>query len=116
MKIKEAESLALELAKALNEKGVVGYKIARNFRMINEELKEYYQKKSDLFQKYGTKDGDNLVIDKNSEGYKAYMEEIAPIEDQEVSFEFRKITEEELEHSELNAQQMMVIIEYFMEV
>jgi len=115
MKIVEAENLAIQLEKMLGCKGIVGYKIARNFRMINEELKDYFQFKADLFRKYGVQDGDSLVINKGSENYSLFVKEIKPLEDQEVNFDFRKFTEEELENSELNAEQMLVIIDNFME-
>lgn len=115
MKIVEAENLALQLEKMLGCKGVVGYKIARNFRMINEELKDYFRFKADLFKKYGVQNGNSLVIDKGSENYPLFVEEIKPLEDQEVNFDFRKFTEEELENSDLSAEQMLVIIENFME-
>lgn len=115
MKLSEAENLALALENMMNAKGIVGYKIARNLRMINDELKEYYELKQELFRKYGTQDGDRIVIPKDSEGYPLFMEEIAPFEGQEVEFDFRMIKESELMESDLTAQQMYVLNEYMVE-
>ena len=114
MKLSQAESLAIELSSMLNAKGIVGYKIARNLRMINDELKEYHQIKADLFRKYGREADGQLVIDKGSDGYPLYLQEIAPIESEEISFNFRAFTDEELEQSDLTGRQMMFLMENFM--
>lgn len=115
MKIKQADNIANVLQSMLQTKGVVGYKIARNLRMINEELKEYNDLKTELFHKYGEVQGDSLIINKDSENYPLYLEEIKPYEEQEVEFNFRKFTEEELQNSDLTAQDMYFLSEYFME-
>ena len=109
MKLSQADTLLNILSTMLNTKGIVGFKIARNYRMINEELKEYFEKKQELFEKYGTKQDDKLIIDKDSENYPLFLQEIEPYLNQEVEFNFRKITEEELSSSELTAEQMLLI-------
>lgn len=115
MNIKKADLISETLMTMLQTKGVVGYKIARNLRMINEELKEYNDLKIELFNKYGEVQGDSLIINKDSENYPLYLEEIKPYEEQEVDFDFRKFTEEELQNSDLTAEQMYFLSEYFME-
>lgn len=115
MKTSEAELLGIALETMMDTKGVVGLKIARNHRMIADELKEYYEFKQELFKKYGeVKDG-QLVISKDSENYPLFAKEMKPLEDQEVSFDFRKITEEELAGSQLTARQMATIWDYMVE-
>ena len=109
MKIFEAEKLAENLSTMLQEKGTVGYKIARNLRMINDELKEYYELKQELFKKYGTEDGDRIIINKDSQNYPLFINEITPLMNQEVNFDFRKISEEEMEASTLTAEQMYLL-------
>lgn len=109
MKISQAETLAVSLSTMLDVKGVVGYKIARNLRMINDELKDYYEQKQKLFEKYGTEKDGQMVIERNTEEFKKFMEEFSPIMDQEVNFDFRKITEDELIDSGLSAKQMAMI-------
>lgn len=115
MKIKQADQLAQILSTMLQSKGIVGYKIARNLRMINEELTEYNEIKMDLFKKYGEQDDDKLIINKDSENYSLFLNEISQYEEQEVDFNFRKFTEEELQNSDLTAEQMYFLSEYFME-
>lgn len=115
MKNREAESLSIALNSMLDTKGIVGLKIARNQRMINDELKEYYQFKQELFKKYGEEKDGVLVIQKDSENYILFLREVKPLEEQEVNFSFRMITEEELINSGLTAKQMSAIMDYMVE-
>lgn len=115
MKISQAVKLSMALNTMMEEKGVVGLKLMRNKRMIDDELKEYYQLEADLFRKYGEEKDGQLVINKESENYKKFLEEIEPLNNEEVTFNFRLITEEELEHSNLTANQMAVIWEWMVE-
>lgn len=115
MKIKQADNIALMLSTMLQVKGIVGFKIARNYRMISDELKEYNDKKMELFKKYGREENGQLIIDKDSENYPLFLQEIEPYNEQEVQFNFRMITEEELANSELTAGQMLILSEYMVE-
>lgn len=115
MKLSQADTLLNILTTMLQTKGIVGFKIARNYRMINDELKEFNEKKLELFQKYGKEEDGKLIIDKDSENYPLFLQEIKPYEDQEVEFNFRMITEGELANSELTAQQMLILSEYMVE-
>lgn len=110
MKLLQAESLAVNISQILKDsKGIVGYKLARNLRMINDELKEYYDLKEKLLRKYGTVDGDTLMLSKDSENYPLFMEEMGKIADQEVTFVFRKILEEEIAESGLSGDQIYLL-------
>lgn len=110
MKLLQAESLALNISQILKDsRGIVGYKLARNLRMINDELKEYYELKEKLLRKYGTANGDTLMLSKDSENYPLFMEEMGKIADQEVTFKFRKITEDEIADSGLSGDQIYLI-------
>ena len=111
MKTSQAKLLSLSLNTMMEEKGVVGLKLMRNKRMIDDELKEYYQLEADLFRKYGEEKDGQLVINKDSENYKKFMEEIEPLNNEEVTFNFRFIAEEELANSNLTANQMADIWE-----
>lgn len=113
MNISQAEQLSISLSTMLSAKGIVGYKIARNLRMIEEELKEYHDIKAELFHKYGEEKDGQLIISKLSGNYLKYQSEIEEIEQQEVSFDFKAITDEELQNCDLNAQQMMFLMEHF---
>ena len=96
----------------MEEKGKVAVKIARNIRMIDDELKEYYQYEAELFKKYGEEKDGQLVIDKNSENYQKFLNEMQPLDNEEVSFNFRRFTDEELENSSLNVNQVLLLMEY----
>ena len=109
MKTSQAELLSIALNSLMEEKGIVGLKLARNKRMIDDELKEYYEFKQELFKKYGEEKDGNLVIAKGSKNYSLFMKEIEPLENQDVNFNFRIITENELIESGLSAKQISLI-------
>ena len=115
MKLQQADTLLNILTTMLQTKGIVGFKIARNYRMISDELKEYNDKKMELFKKYGREENGQIIIDKDSENYPLFLQEIQPYNEQEVQFNFRMITEEELANSELTAEQMLILSEYMVE-
>lgn len=115
MKVIQAESLANELRNMHNIKGIVGLSIARNLRMIDDELQEYYEAKAELFKKYGEEDNGQLFINKMSDNYEKFMTEIAPYEQQDVQFNFRKVSEDALAESELTAEQMYYLLEFMVE-
>lgn len=115
MKLSQADALLNILTTMLQTKGIVGFKIARNYRMISDELKEYNDKKMELFKKYGREENGQIIIDKDSENYPLFLKEIEPYNEQEVQFNFRMITEEELANSELTAEQMLILSEYMVE-
>lgn len=115
MKLQQADTLLNILTTMLQTKGIVGFKIARNYRMITEELKEYNDKKMELFKKYGKEENGQIIIDKDSENYPLFLQEIEPYNEQEVQFNFRMITEDELANSELTAEQMLILSEYMVE-
>lgn len=112
----QAEKLLNDLSTMLDVKGIVGFKIARNMRMIRDELKEYFQFKEEVFRKYGTEKDDQLVVEKNNPNIVEFLAELEKLNQQEVHFDFRKITEEELIESGLSAKQMSLIWDYMVEV
>lgn len=109
MKLSQAENLSSSLSLLADIKGSAGLKIARNKRMIDDELKEYYERKQELFKKYGTQDGEFLKVPKENE--QAFLNEILPLSEMEVDFNFRKLTEAELIESGMTSAQMSLIWE-----
>lgn len=116
MKQSQAEQLSIALNSLMEEKGVVGLKIARNKRMIDDELREYYEFKQELFKKYGEERDGQLMISKDSKNIDQFLAELKPLDEQEVDFDFRKITEDELAGSNLTARQMALIWDYMVEM
>lgn len=112
MKIIQAEILAEQLRTMKDIKGVVGLSIARNLRMIDDELKEYYELKSELFKKYGEEQGGNLVINKMSDNYPLFLKEMAPAEEQDIEFNFRKVSEDDMIDSGLTSEQMYLLMDF----
>ena len=68
----------------LEYKGVLGYGIAKNYRMIGDAIREYLTLYERAFNAYGTQatDKDNrsvLYIAPGSAAHKAFLDEITPI-------------------------------------
>lgn len=110
MKYSQAEQLGIAMVSLLDVKGSCGLKIARNLRMIQDELKEYYQRKEELFKKYGEEKDGQLIVEKTSPHFEEFSKELNEL-DLDVDFPFRKITEQELIDSGLSAKQMTLIWE-----
>lgn len=111
----QAENLALNLQTMLDTKGITGFKIARNLRMIQDELREYIQFKEGLFRKYGEEKDGQIIVDKDSPNIGEFLKEMDKLNQQEVHFDFRKITEDELAESGLTARQMGLIWEWLVD-
>ena len=111
MKTIQADNLSIVMQGMLNCKGPVDVKIARNYRMINDELIDYRNARLDLFRKYGEQVGDQLKVDKGSENYPLFLKEMTALDDMKIEFSFRKITEEELNDSGLTSQQMLILMD-----
>jgi len=115
MKYSQAEQLSVAMHSMLETKGSCGLKIARNLRMIQDELKEYYQRKEELFKKYGEEKDGQIIVEKSSPHFEEFSKELNAL-DLDADFNFRKITEEELIESGLSAKQMSLIWDYMVEV
>lgn len=95
--------------------GKLGYAIARNIRLLNTELTEYNNKRNELIRKYGAEKGDQIVIEKGSKEYYSFLEEMKEYEDIDVDVELMKVSQEILESSELNANTMLILMDYMVE-
>jgi hypothetical protein len=54
----EMEKMARALSKHLERRDIVGYAAARNTRILQNELKEYIERRDELVRKYGDNDVD----------------------------------------------------------
>lgn len=109
MKTSQVYGYRVILRTLLDKKGAVGLKIARNLRMIDEELVEYDNARLEIFKKYGTEENGIFKIERDSENYSSFLEEIEPLDNQEIELNFRKLTDEEIEKSDLTAQQILLL-------
>ena len=74
---------SVQVLSQLDEKGKLGYAIARNLRKLNDAGKEYFEKRDELIQKYGKpiNGGNNFSFsEKNAKAFNKELEEYAMIE------------------------------------
>lgn len=96
--------LALELLKPiLPHRDKVGYISARNTRIIQNSLTEYFQFKQDLIKKYGDIDVDEqgkalstISIFENSPNFEVFNEEFSPIRDLEQTINIMTMSYDEI--------------------
>lgn len=112
MKTSQADNLSLMLKGMLPKtKGAAAVKLAMNFKRINDELSGYRSEKTVIFKKYGEEKGDNLVVSKDSENYPLFLEEINEIDNIEINPDFQIIVPEELEKTDLSAQDILILMD-----
>ena len=99
------------LASKLDEKGKLGYAIAKNTRKLKEEIKEYIAKRDELLKKYGTpvdgRKGDYTIDRKNRTLYDAELEEYENIE---FEVELMQVSESDFVNSTLTSRQMEMLL------
>ena len=74
---------SVQVLSGLEEKGKLGYAIARNLRKLNDAGKEYFEKRDELIQKYGKPNADHnsfSFTEKNAKAFNKELEEYAEIE------------------------------------
>lgn len=106
MRMTNAEGVeCLSILTSIHEKGKLGYAIAKNMRKLNDEMREYFEKRDELIQKYGEKqDGEKYKIP--PESVQKFMDELREYDEIEFDFEPHMIGEEEFCRGELTSDQM----------
>lgn len=80
------------LTKFQNQKGIVGFAIAKNLKIFRAETEEVTLFRNDLIKKYGDKDENGaLFITEKSENYSKFVEEYIPVLNCEVDINLFKI-------------------------
>lgn len=118
MKIKniDADALLNLISKATKENtGVVGFALAKNYRLLNQELTEYYSFKQSLFQKYGKENEGVLVIEKETKEYVEYLKEISEYDNIEIDVDLMKVKEDDFKNSKLTGEEMIILMDYMLE-
>lgn len=114
MNLLKADILATNISKMLKDaKGITAYALARNLRMLNTELTEFHNAKKEAFEKYGTREGDSLVI--KPENMDKYIDEMKKFEGEEIPFQPRTLKEDELFDSGLNGEQIYQLMQDIIE-
>ena len=115
MKQGEAYILFQELQQlAPRAKGVVGFAVARNIRLLKTELTEYADKRMELFKTYGelSEDGSRYIIKPEAQGM--FMREVAVYDDMELTIELMTITDEQLQAQDELTGEDMYLLDNFM--
>lgn len=56
--------------------GKFGYAVARNIRELSNSLKEYIQIKNELIAKYGEANGNEIILNSNSQNFALFQNEL----------------------------------------
>lgn len=97
-------SILKSISKEVN--GKFGYAVARNIRELTNSLKEYTQIKNELIVKYGEQKGNEFSLSANSEGFKAFQNELKSYADIEHDVPIMRIEAEEIYGSTLTADKI----------
>ena len=100
------DSLAV-LTKA-KEKGMLGYAIAKNKRLIMAEIREYVEKRDELLKKYGEDIGENR-FQLLQENVGKFFEELKPYNDLSVDIPVMQVSQEIFCSGDLDSSEMFVI-------
>lgn len=95
-------------------KGIVGYAIARNMRLLSQELTEYHKIKQELFLKYGEQKDGQLYIDKDNENFDKFVSELSKYDVLEIDVDFMQVEEKDLIESGLNGDEMFFLMQYML--
>ena len=84
----EMEQRRNSLIPLLSQRNILGYIIARNYRMLSNELLEYEKFRNDLIQKYGEQDKDEngnllptVTVKIGTENFVEFYTELKPLND-----------------------------------
>lgn len=118
MEIRKEKHKNVEMAEMLNSlegvfeksKGLFGYAVARNARMLGNATQEYIMARDAAIAKYGTVDQETgtAVLDVKSENFKSFSEEMLPIENIEHEVEIIHMRHDELPE-DFNAMEILQI-------
>ena len=97
-------SMLKSISKEVN--GKFGYAVARNIRELTNSLKEYMQIKNELIVKYGEQKGNEFSLSVNSEGFKAFQNELKSYADIEHDVPIMSVEAEEIYGSILTADKI----------
>lgn len=110
MRMTNAEGAqCLSIMMNIQEKGKLGFAIAKNMRKLNDELREYFAKRDELIQEYGEKqDGDQYRIP--PEAAQKFIDELREYDEIPFDFEPQTIDEEAFASGSLTSDQMYALM------
>ena len=109
MRMTNAEGAqCLSIMMNIQEKGKLGFAIAKNMRKLNEELREYFAKRDELIMKYGEQqDGDQYKIP--PERVPQFVSEMREYDEMKFDFDPQTISEEDFCSGSLTSDQMYAL-------
>lgn len=109
MKMTNAQMFdSIQVLNQAEEKGVLGFAIARNRRILAEELREYAQKRDELLKEYGTDEGDGRFTIK-ADKVPAFSEALRPYAEMTADVAVTQVDAETFCGGNLTSSQMFVL-------
>lgn len=99
---------SLHVLAQAEEKGVLGFAIARNRRKIAEELKEYMAKRDELLAEYGTEESAG-TYKLTPEAAQAFSAALRPFAEMTADVAVHQVTAEEFCSGNLTSSQMLTL-------
>lgn len=96
------------LAKAKDEKGLLGYAVAVNLRKLSAEVEEYARKRDELLAEYGTDTGDGK-FSFTPDAAAAFQAALQPFADLEVDVSAMQVAPEVFYGGNLTSGQMYAL-------
>lgn len=99
---------SLQVLAHAEERGVLGFAIARNRRKLGEELREFMAKRDELLAEHGTEDGPG-TYKLTPEAAQAFSTAIRPYAEMTADVAVYQITAEEFCRGGLTSSQMLIL-------
>ncbi len=122
--ILNSQSTLAELNNCKGLSSVTAYRIAKNIKLVNEELKVYNDQRIKLLENLANKDEDGKPIIKEDDGMQEYdlsrenkiklQEEVNKLLEEEINMDIKKVSLEQLDRAGLSPAQLSTI-EYMLE-
>nr|DAN43548.1 MAG TPA: Protein of unknown function (DUF1617) [Caudoviricetes sp.] len=117
--ILNSQSTLAELNNCKGLSSVTAYRIAKNIKLVNEELKDYNEQRIKLLEELANKDEDDKPIINEENGMQEYeltdenkvklQEEIDKLLDEEINIDIKKVSLEQLDRAGLSPAQLSTI-------
>jgi hypothetical protein len=88
---------------------VISFKMAKNLKLISEELKVFEEAKNKAITNYGTEKDGHISIAQNSKEHKKYIEEMNELLNTEIDLDLNTTSIELLKDTKLTTGDMMNI-------
>ena len=126
MKIKDilnSRNVLIKLNNTAGMSSVVAYRVGKNIKLLDDELKPYDDARTKVLEEAANKDKDEkAIIDEATRQYdipedklQEALQEIEKLQDEEINIDIRKVTVEYINKAELTPRELMSI-EFMLEV